>query len=180
VTTIFWVGLLFAEGGESAAGPFGLSMTAWQLLNLVGFLGVLLYFVARPITNLFRQRQMDIVKRLEDAQKQRAQAVELEAEIHRRLADLEGQLEEIRVRGVAEGEAARAALIEQAERDAEAVVRNAEELISRRLDSAKDDLRRVAAQLTTQTASEIVSQAITEEDRRRLFAESLRRLGEQK
>lgn len=174
------VGLLSAEGAESAAGPLGLPMAVWQLVNLAGFLGALFYFVARPITKLFRQRQLDIAKRLEDAQKQRAHAAQLEAEIHQRLADLDGQLEEIRVRGVAEGEAARAALIEQAERDAETVMRTAQELISRKLDSAKDDLRRVAAQLTTQTASEIVSKAINDEDRRRLFAESLRRLGEQK
>jgi F-type H+-transporting ATPase subunit b len=171
--------LLFSEGAEAAAGPFGVPIVVWQFVNLAGFVGVLLYFVARPITKLFRQRQIEIVQRLEEAEKQRAEAARLETQIHQRLADLDKQLEEVRVRGVAEGEAARAALIEQAERDAEAVVRAAQELISRRLDAAKDELRRIAAQLTTQAAGEIVSGAITDEDRRRLLVESIERLEQQ-
>ena len=82
-------------------------------------------------------------------------------------------------RGVAEGEAARAALIAKAEQDAQAVHRAAREQIARRLDSAKDELRRTAAELTASTAGEIVSAEINEADRQRLLAESVRRLGEQ-
>src|SRR5262245_65463275 len=94
-------------------------MTVWQLANLAGFLGALLYFVARPITNLFRQRQLDIEKRLADAERQRAEAARLEVQIHERLATLEKELEEVRVRGVADGESARAALLQQADRSEE-------------------------------------------------------------
>src|SRR5262249_58368456 len=94
-------------------------MTIWQLANLVGFFAVLLYFVARPITNLFRQRQLDIEKRLADAERQRAEAARLEVQIHERLATLEKELEEGRGRGGADGESARAALLPHADGDAE-------------------------------------------------------------
>ena len=168
--------LFFSEGAEAAKGPLGLPITVWQLLNLVGFLGALLYFVARPITNLFRQRQLDIAKRLSDAERQRAEAARLEVQIHERLAALEKELEEVRVRGAAEGESARAALLEQAERDAETVARSAQEQIARRLESAKQELRVLAATLTAKTAGELLSSEIKDEDRRRLLEDSVSRL----
>jgi F-type H+-transporting ATPase subunit b len=171
--------LLFSEGAEPAKGPLGVPMAVWQLVNLTGFLAVLLYFIARPITNAFRQRQLEIERRLKEAEHRRAEAARLEAQIHQRLAQLEKELDEIRVRGVAEGESARAALIERAEQDAQAVRRAAEEQIARHLESAKDQLRRTAAQLTAEAAGQIVSAQITEEDRRRLLAENVTRLGQQ-
>jgi F-type H+-transporting ATPase subunit b len=167
---------LLSEGAEAAKGPLGIPMTIWQLANLVGFFAVLLYFVARPITNVFRQRQLDIAKRLEDAERQRAEAARLEVQIHERLAALEKELEEIRVRGVAEGESARAALLEQAERDADNVARSAQEQIARHLESAKEELRGLAADLTAKSAGELLSSSINEEDRRRLFEDSVSRL----
>jgi len=168
--------LFFSEGAEAAKGPLGLPITVWQLANLAGFLGALLYFVARPITNLFRQRQLDIAKRLADAERQRAEAARLEVQIHERLAALEKELEEVRVRGAAEGESARAALLEQAERDAETVARSAQEQIARRLESAKQELRVLAATLTAKTAGELLSSEINDEDRRRLLEDSVSRL----
>ena len=168
--------LLFSEGAEGAKGPLGLPMTVWQLANLVGFLAALLYFVARPITNLFRQRQADIEKRLADAERQRAEAARLEVQIHDRLAALEKELEEVRVRGAADGEAARSALLEQAERDAESVSRSAQEQIARRLELAKEELRGLAAALTTKSAAELLANEINDEDRRRLLEDSVSRL----
>jgi len=168
--------LLLMEGAESGAGPFGIPMTIWQLINLVGFFAVLLYFVARPITNVFRQRQLDIAKRLAEAERQRAEAARLEVEIHERLAKLDKELEEIRVGGVADGESARAEQLEQAGRQAEAVANSAREQIARHLESAKEDLRALAAELTTKSAAELLSAEINDEDRRRLFEDSVSRL----
>ncbi|HEY6928262.1 MAG TPA: ATP synthase F0 subunit B [Thermoanaerobaculia bacterium] len=165
--------LLFSEGAEAAKGPFGLPMTVWQLANLAGFLGALLYFVARPITNLFRLRQLDIAKRLADAERQRAEAARLEVQIHERLAALEHELEEVRVRGTAEGESARAELLKQAERDADTVGRSAQEQIARRLESAKEELRGLAAALTTKSAAELLSSEINDEDQHRLLQDSV-------
>src|SRR5262249_30473058 len=165
-----------SEGAEAAKGPLGIPMTVWQLANLIGFFTVLIYFVARPITNIFRHRQLDIAKRLEDAERQRAEAARLEVQIHERLAALEKELEEVRVSGVAEGESARAALLEQAERDAEAVGRSTQEQIARRLESAKEELRVLAAALTSTSAGEILSSSMNDDDRRRLFEDSVSRL----
>lgn len=158
-------------------GLLGIPQWIWQLANLIAFFAVLLYFVARPLAAAFRQRQLDVERRLREAQERRAEAARLETEIHERMARLDRDLEEIRARGVAEGEAARASLLERAEQEAERVRREAEEEIGRRLEFAKQQLRRVAADLTASSARQLVASALTDEDRRRLLDESIERLG---
>jgi F-type H+-transporting ATPase subunit b len=168
--------LLLSAEGEHAAGLLGIPNVIWQAVNLIGFLAALFYFVARPMTRLFRQRQLDIERRFQEAQERRAEAARLESEIHERMARLDREVAEILARGVAEGETARAELIGRAKQDAENVRRQAEEEIGRRLEAARQELRRAAAELTAAAARELVAAQMTEEDRRRLLTESIARL----
>ncbi|MGH9317296.1 MAG: hypothetical protein ACRD1P_09325 [Thermoanaerobaculia bacterium] len=163
---------------EGVADFLGIPLWIWQLANLVAFLAVLLHFVARPVVEAFRKRQQDIAERLRQAQERRAQAARLETQIHERLARVDRELEEIRARGVAEGEAARASLLERADQESERVRREAEQEIERRLAAAKAQLRQAAADLTSSAARQLLAGEMTEEDRRRLFEESLRQLAE--
>jgi F-type H+-transporting ATPase subunit b len=169
---LLWLGPEAAPE-HAASGPLGLPMWIWQLANLVGFFALLLYFVARPITAMFRQRQIEIEERAKEARKRRAEAARLESEIHERMARLDRDLDEVRARGAAEGEAARAELMARAEQDADRVRRDAQEEIGRRLAEAKEELRQTAADLTASAARDIVSAQITPEDRRRLLDESV-------
>jgi len=52
--------VLLLQEGEHATGFLGIPTWAWQLANLVLFLAVLLYFVARPMSEGFRRRQMEV------------------------------------------------------------------------------------------------------------------------
>lgn len=170
--------LLAQEAEEHASRFLGLPLWLWQLANLVAFLGVLLYFVARPLAAMFRSRQLAVEERLREAKELRAEAARLSAEVHERMARLDQEIAEVRARGLAEGEAERVALSEKADREVERVRREAEEEIGRRLAAAKQDLRRVAADLTSATAREMLSSQITDDDRRRLLEEGVTRLAE--
>jgi F-type H+-transporting ATPase subunit b len=170
--------LLAEEGAGHAEKVLGLPAWIWQLANLLLFLGVLVYFVARPLTEAFRRRQLDVEERLKAARERRAEAARFEAEIRERMARLEREVEEIRRQGLADGESARLALEERAAEEAERVREASQEDIERRLSAAKAELRRVAANLTASAAIEIMSREITEEDRRRLLADSVSRLKE--
>jgi F-type H+-transporting ATPase subunit b len=165
----------FAEG-EHAAGPLGIPMWIWQLANLVGFFALLIYFVARPLAEMFRKRQLEVEERAKEARDRREQAARLETEIHERLGRLDQDLAEVKARGAAEGEAARAELIARADSESERVRRDAEAEIGRRLALAKEELRRTAADLTASAARELVAAQITPEDRSRLLDESVRRV----
>jgi len=167
---------LLSEEGEHATGWFGLPMWVWQLVNLGGFIAVLLYFVARPLTESFRKRQMDVEERRAAADKHRAEVQRLSAEIRERTARLEREIEEIRKDGVREGEAIRAELEQRAKEEAARVEARAGEEIERRLAEAKAELRRDAAALTARQASEILANTINDDDRRKLIQDEVERL----
>lgn len=174
--TAFSAALLLQEGAEQPGKLLGIPMWIWQLANLAAFLAVLLYFVARPLTQIFRNRQLEVERRATEAAQRRAEAARLETEVHERMARLDLELAQIRARGIAEGEAARSELIERADAESLRVRREAEEEIARGLASAKEQLRRTAADLTASAARGIVALQINDEDRRRLLEEGLRRL----
>ena len=170
--------VLLAEPAETAEGFLGLPMWIWQLVNLVAFLGVLGYFVVRPLTQAFRRRQQAVEDRIIQSRKQREEAARLETEIHTRMAQLDRDLAQVRARGLVEGEQARTELIRKADEEAERVRREVEEEIARRLAFAKEELRRAAADLTAAAAIERLSVEITPEDRRRLLEEAVKNLPE--
>jgi F-type H+-transporting ATPase subunit b len=170
--------LAVGEGAEHAGKVLGLPAWLWQLLNLVLFFAVLIYFVARPLATAFRNRQLRVEEDLKRARERRAEAAKFEAEIHERMGRLEREIAEIRAQGVAEGENGRRALLERADQEADRVRRESQEEIERRLAAAKAELREAAAGLTASGAKEILSREITEEDRRRLLTDSVTRLRE--
>jgi F-type H+-transporting ATPase subunit b len=168
--------LLAQQAEEHASHFLGLPLWVWQLANLALFLGVLLYFVARPMAAMFRQRQLDVEKRLAEAKSLRDEAAQLGAQVKERMSRLDREIEEIRARGHAEGQTEQAALAERADREVERVRKEAEQEISRRLAAAKQELRKTAADLTAGVARDVVAAQITDDDRRRLLDESVARL----
>jgi F-type H+-transporting ATPase subunit b len=173
VTVVLSIVSALGAAEHEAEGFLGLPMWIWQLANLALFLGVLGYFVARPLAQGFRGRQEAIEERIREARRQREEAARLENEIHERMARLDQELADVRARGVTEGESAKTALIQRADEEAERVRREAEEEIARRLAFATEELRRAAADLTAAAAMERLSTEITPEDRKRLLDESV-------
>ena len=161
---------------EEAAAFLGLPLWIWQLANLALFFGLLAYFVGRPLAQAFRKRQEEVAARGLEAQRLRAEAERLSAEIRERLSKLDLELADVRARGAAEGETERAALVARADGEAERVRRESIEEIERRLAAAHEALRQAAADLVASSAREIVEREITQEDRRRLLEEGVARL----
>jgi F-type H+-transporting ATPase subunit b len=172
--------LLAQEAEEHASHFLGLPLWLWQLANLALFLGVLLYFVARPMAAMFRQRQLDVEKRLAEAKALREEAAQLGARVKERMARLDVEIAEIRARGHADGETERSALAERADREVERVRKEADQEIGRRLAAAKQELRQTAADLTAGVARDVLAAQITDDDRRRLLDESVARLASEK
>ncbi|MGE5276789.1 MAG: hypothetical protein ACM3SU_07325 [Acidobacteriota bacterium] len=170
--------LLAEEGAEHAGKVLGIPQWIWQLANLALFIAVLVYFVARPLTEAFRKRQIEVDKRLQEARERRGEAARFEGQIRERMERLEREIEEIRKQGLADGESARSALDLRAKEEAERIRKESEDEIERRVSAAKEELRQTATNLMASAARDIVSSEINEEDRRRLLAESVSRLKE--
>jgi F0F1-type ATP synthase membrane subunit b/b' len=169
--------LLFSsEEGEHASSWLGLPITVWQAVNLILFLAVLVYFVAKPMSAAFRKRQDEIEERRREAEKQKAAVERLSADIRERTAKLEREIEEIRKQGVVEGQAERAELAARADEEVARVGRETTEEIGRRVAAAREDLKRAAADLTASTAETILAREINDADRQRLLTESVETL----
>lgn len=164
--------LLLQEEGHAPEKFLGIPLPLWQLVNLLLFLGVLAFFVARPLAAAFRSRQVEIEKRTREAEHRRAEVDRLSREIEDRTVRLEREIEEVRRQGVAEGQSARSELLARAQLEAERIRLESAEEIERRLAAARQELRNAAADLTASSAVDLVARAVTEDDRRRLLQES--------
>ena len=169
---------LAAETAEHAEKVLGLPAWIWQLLNLALFLAVLVYFVARPMTEAFRKRQLQVEETLKLARERRAEAARFEAQMNERMALLEREVQDIRRQGKEDGESARTALEARAREEAERVREGSQADIERRLAAAKAQLRQVAADLTAAAAVELLSKEIRDDDRRRLLEDGVQKLKE--
>jgi len=169
---------LLSEEGEHATGWLGLPIWVWQLVNIAGFIAVLLYFVARPLTDSFRKRQAEVEERRAAAEKHRAEVQRLSDEIRERTSRLETEIAQIRAEGVREGDVVKAELEQKAKDEVARVEARAGEEIQRKLAEAKAELRRDAAALTAKQAAEILAGAINDDDRRKLIQDEVVRLKE--
>ena len=166
-----------AEGEEAVAAKFlGLPVEIWKTINLFLILGLFVYLLKKPIRAHFGARKSGVDEELDRARQERDDAVRLAAEMKARLARLESEVATIRQRGTADGDAERKAQIQAAEIEAEQLRRGAAEEIERRLAAAKQELARAAADLAVSKAKELVVAAVTDDDRRRLFDESLQKI----
>jgi F-type H+-transporting ATPase subunit b len=168
--------LLASEEGHEVQKFLGLPLWIWEVLNLALFLGLLYYLLARPLTEAFRKRQVEVEERRKEAEKRRAAVDRLASDIRERTAHIEREAEEIRKQAVSDGESIRTELARRASDEAERIRKGAEEEIERRVAAARAELRQTAADLTGEAATELLAREITEEDQRQLLSDSVSRL----
>jgi F-type H+-transporting ATPase subunit b len=154
----------------------GLPTVLWKLLNLLAFVGLLVYLLAKPLRGFFHARKDGIARQLAEAAQQRERAAQLEAEMERRVASLEGEIRELRERLHREGERERRLIEQQGEADAARLLAQLDGEAKRRVDEARVGLAHEAADVAAELAREILEKELTAADRERIFARTLERL----
>ena len=157
-----------AEGGESHSATRDLLFSA---LNLALLLGVLVYFARKPIVEFFEGRRRRIQAELEAAKNQGAEAEARYAKWQRRLMDLESELAEIRETSRQRAAAEREHILADAAAGAERIRREALETVDQELRRARAQLRREAADLALELASETLRRQVSSADQDRLLDE---------
>lgn len=178
-----WAGALFLARGAEAAGAapdtfLGLPTVLWRIANLLGFLALLAWFLARPLSRFFRARREEIARELHEAERLRAEAAAMQQQMQAKVAALEGEILALRERLRREGEAERERLIAEGEREAARFLRQVEEESARRLAAVRQQLAREAAEAAAAVAWELLRREVTAEDRERIFHVTLKRLQE--
>lgn len=166
-----------ASGGEGAHGAaptwLGVPMWVWQSVNLAVFLFLLVYFLRRPLAKFFAGRRQEIDAALKKAEEDRARAEETTRTLAARLEELQAELERMRAKAAQEAEAEHAALLAQAQRDAERVVERARGEMDARVRAARKELTAYTGDLAVRLAKEILARGVTAEDQRRLLDEGV-------
>lgn len=151
--------------------------TIAKLVNLLLFVGLMFYFLRRPIIDAFRGRQASIRSELMRAEEERAAAEARLQEVEGRLARLDVEVEAIRAnaRKDAAEESARVAVATEAE------IKKIREQARREIESAakaaRAELRTFTAEQSVRLAEEMIRRDIRPEDDAQLAREYVEELG---
>ena len=169
-----------AHGGEHEAPKTYFGIPGWilKLVNMLLFLGVLGWALGGPIKKALGERRVQIQTDAEEARARRAKADQLAADIQARLTQIENDVRGIQERAQSEGERQKRELIAAAEAEAQKILQSARNEVENRLKRARHELTEYAGELATQRAEQILREKVTDQDRERLFEDSVREVAE--
>lgn len=170
---IFNVFLALAEGG--LAGEYWPVIA--KVVNLLVFVGILIYLLKRPIDEAFRNRRESIRRELMRAQEERSAALAKLEEVEGRLGRLDAEVEAIRAESEKEAAEERARIERSTEEEIKKLRQQAQREIESAAKVAKAELRAYAAEQSVRLAEETIRRDIRPEDDARLMSEYVEELG---
>jgi len=185
VRTVILVLLSLGICGSAAAaeGTGGHAGIPWweifkQAVNFGILVGVLAYFLRKPVGSFLKERSELLRKSIDEAARARASAAEKLAAIEARMNRLSEDVAEMnkKMDGEAEEEARR--IREAARAEVDRLHAQVQFAADQEVKKAKAELRREAAELSARAAEEIVSKTITPEDQERMVRENLDKIRE--
>ena len=172
---------LLLQSQPESVGPLS-NPDLWKVINFVVFALIFVYLLRNKIGigKVFDNRAASIVKELEQAKRDKEDALKQLAEVEARLGRLDQELAEIRLE--AEREAAREAerIHEAAAADAEKIRQSAHREIEGAMKSARSELRAFVADQAVQMAEAMIRKEIRPEDASRMLTRYTEELGEVK
>lgn len=178
---IFSVGLfflLYSVGFLEAASDthhkaFNLNEEIFKIVNTLIVVGILYKLLSKPLKNFFRERRDGIRKALEDSEKARVEA-EKQLEVQRsKVADLEAELNNVRVEGEKELEKIKTRLEEDSETQAKRLLDQASNAIELEMNKALSEIQEEASKIAVDIAEDILKKNLKEEDQERLSKQYL-------
>ena len=163
--------------GMFAVGWEDLLPTLARLLNLLLFVGLMYFFLRRPLGDAFRARREGIRRDLLRAEEERNAAVAKLKEVEGRLGRLNAEVEAIRAQTQREAAEER----ERIEHATEEEIRKIREQARREIESAakaaRAELRAYTAEQSVKLAEELIRKEIRPEDDAHLLSEYVEELG---
>jgi F-type H+-transporting ATPase subunit b len=172
-----------AAGGEGAHVEqtyFGMPAWLLKLINIIVFLGLLGYLLKGPISSAFAARGEQIRAELAEARERNAKADRLAADIQARLDQIEADVSAIIERAKVDGEKQKAEILEAARVEAEKILAQARGEVDSRIKLARKELTEYAGELAAEKTHEILATSMTDSDRKRVFADSVKAIQETK
>ncbi len=162
---------------EPSGGPWTLWMMLWRVINCLVLVAVLVYFLKKPLSNFFSERQAQIRKDLEDAREQRDRAERTIAEYEKKIGQMEQELDKMReeLRKAADAESLK--VVSSADKMAANMIEAAKLAAEQEVRKAKIVLRNESVDLAVELAESLIREKIGEDDRKRIVEEYLVKVG---
>jgi F-type H+-transporting ATPase subunit b len=172
--------LALASGGGGGHADSGVILKdfIWRCVNFAVMIGLLGYFVSKPIRNGLQNRRAEIEKTLADAAAARDAAEAKAREYQEKLAKAAAEIETIYAAIRREGELERDKILASAKEMAAKIEQEADAKATSAVVRARLELRAEAARLAVELAEELLAKSVTAADQKRLIDEYMQKVGE--
>jgi F-type H+-transporting ATPase subunit b len=150
----------------------------WRCVNFAVMIGLLGYFVRKPIRSALQNRRAEIEKTLADAAAARDAAEARAKEYQEKLAKAAAEIESIYAAIRREGELERDKILTSAREMAAKIELEADAKAASTVARARTELRAEAARLAVELAEELLAKSVTAADQKRLIDEYMQKVGE--
>src|SRR5919205_145114 len=149
------------------------SLIFWELITFAILLFLLYRYVYPLIRDQIYQRQSEIERAIDEAQKTRSEARELLAEYRRQIEEARGEGRRILDEARKQGEAQRERTRREAREEGDRIIQRAREEIDRERESALRDVRREVADMVILTSERVIGQELDRDGHERLISDAL-------
>lgn len=164
-----------AEGGHGG----GIPMDVWfSTANFALFIGLMAYFIAKPVKGYFEARAANYRAALTRAEAARAEAEKQKQEIATRLAALENSAQQSITQARAEAEQLRANIVREAQELSGKLREDAKRTADIEVQRAKVELREEVLSQAVAAAKSVLKERIAEPDQKRLQSEFVGKIQE--
>ena len=168
----------FAAGADHQDSVVILKDFIWRCVNFAVMVGLLAYFVSKPIRNGLQNRRAEIEKTLADAAAARDAAEAKARDYQDKLAKAAGEIESIYAAIRREGELERDRILASAREMSAKIEQEADAKAASAVARARTELRAEAARLAVELAEELLTKNVTATDQKRLVDEYMQKVGE--
>ena len=162
-----------AEGGHALFTAENVKDYGLRILNFLFFAFLLYKFAGAKVKDFFVGRRDGIKQDLDDLQSRQAEAEKKLREVESSIANMAQEKQQILDDAKAQGETIKAAIIEKAQRDAEAMTEQAKRTASNEAQAAIDTIRAEMADMVIEAAEKIVAEKLGAEDHDKLVDDYL-------
>jgi F-type H+-transporting ATPase subunit b len=171
VLTAFCILLLAAAPAIAAGdGEHGESWsnTVFRLINIALFIGVIAYFWGKKIVGFFKGRSQGIATEISSLEERKKAAEQSLADVERRIANLEQERQAIIAEYTAQGEALKAAIIQEAEKAAVQITSQAKATAQNEIKAAVEAIRAEMADKVVEATEKLIAKKLSASEHTKL------------
>ena len=150
----------------------------FQILNFLVLMGLLYFFLFKPIQRFLTHRSESIHKVMEDAEASRQESQKKLSEYSQLLSQAQKEIEILKDAAKREVSEERRQTLKEAKEEARRLIDEAKEEIEGEVGNVRFQLRAEVVELATVLAEKVIKKSLREEDQHRLIQDTLEHMGE--